>query len=430
MIEVGIGIAQTDITPAESVWLNGYGNREQKSEGVYQALSAGAIYLRGEADEAMILTADHIGYGPSYASEAKLNISQATGLLPRQIILTATHTHCAPFFTPWNMPGEIEVGYATFLHQRLVEVAVAAKGRCVRGDVSFSRGTSTFGVNRRLPDGQGGILFAPCPDGPVDRDLDTLWFHDRQGQPLGSLTVYGCHPTSLGGYMIGGDYPGFLCRRLESEKGAPAFFATGCAGDIRPWFNPGESGFARPTLDELEAASNVMASEVLQSQSQARPVDSAALRADTAFHLLPYTELPKREAVEQEAEETTDRRRRDWARQVILPLLDSGDLPCACPQEIQVLQLDGDLRLVFMGGEILTEIGLHIKTSLEPATTVTVGYANGLIGYVPGKKTYPLGGYEVASSYHLFLRPAPFTEEAEDLVVGKAVDLASGLSQK
>ncbi len=430
MIEVGIGIAQTDITPAESVWLNGYGNREQKSEGVYQALRAGAIYLRGEADEAMILTADHIGYGPSYASEAKLNISQATGLLPRQIILTATHTHCAPFFSPWIMPGEIGVGYAAFLHRRLVEVAVAAKGRCVRGDVSFSRGTSTFGVNRRLPDGQGGILFAPCPDGPVDRDLDTLWFHDRQGQPLGSLTVYGCHPTSLGGYMIGGDYPGFLCRQLESEKGAPAFFATGCAGDIRPWFNPGESGFARPTLDELEAASNVMASEVLQSQSQARPVDSAALRADTAFHLLPYTELPKREAVEQEAEETTDRRRRDWARQVILPLLDSGDLPCACPQEIQVLQLDGDLRLVFMGGEILTEIGLHIKTSLEPATTVTVGYANGLIGYVPGKKTYALGGYEVASSYHLFLRPAPFTEEAEDLVVGKAVDLAGVLSQK
>ena len=131
---IDVGIAQTDITPAESVWLNGYGNRDHKSEGVYQTLKAGAIYLRGNASEAVILTADHIGYGPSYASEAKLNISQATGLLPRQIILTATHTHCAPFFSPWIMPGEIEVGYAAFLHRRLVEVAVAAKGRCVRGD--------------------------------------------------------------------------------------------------------------------------------------------------------------------------------------------------------------------------------------------------------------------------------------------------------
>jgi hypothetical protein len=424
---IDVGIAQTDITPAESVWLNGYGNRDHKSEGVYQTLKAGAIYLRGNASEAVILTADHIGYGPAYAAEAKLNISQATGLLPHQIILTATHTHCAPFFTPWIMPGDIEAGYVTFLHRRLVEAAVAAKGNCVRAEVSFSRGTSTFGVNRRLPDGDGGILFAPNPDGPFDRDLDTLWFSNRDGKPLGSLTVYGCHPTSLGGYMIGGDYPGYLCRQLESETGAPAFFATGCAGDIRPWFNPGESDFARPTLDELAAASEIVASEVLRSQSDTRRVDSQALRADTVFHLLPYTELPDREAVEREVEETADPRRRTWARQVILPLLDRGALPSACPQEIQVLQLDPDLRLVFLGGEILTEIGLHIKQALEPATTVTVGYTNGLIGYVPGKETYPLGGYEVSSSYHLFLRPAPFTRDAEDLVVGKAIELTRSL---
>ena len=41
--------------------------------------------------------------------------------------------------------------------------------------------------------------------GPMDRDLDTLWFADKNGRPLGSLTVFGCHPTSLGGYLIGGD---------------------------------------------------------------------------------------------------------------------------------------------------------------------------------------------------------------------------------
>jgi hypothetical protein len=325
------------------------------------------------------------------------------------------------------MPGEIEPGYAAFLHQQLVDAAVAAKGNCVPGDVSFSRGTSSFGVSRRLPDGKGGILFAPNPDGPIDRDLDTLWFRGSEGQALGSLTVYGCHPTSLGGYLIGGDYPGFLCRHLESESGAPAFFATGCAGNIRPWFNPGEADFARPTLDELEAASKAVAADVLQSKADARLTGSATLRVDTDFHLLPYAELPTREAVEREAEETSDPRRRDWAHQVALPLLEAGDLPRACPQEIQVLQLDGDLRLVFMGGEILTEIGLHIKQSLEPATTVTVGYTNGLIGYVPGKETYPLGGYEVASSYHLFGRPAPFTDDAETLMVEKAVDLARSL---
>ena len=76
-----------------------------------------------------------------------------------------------------------------------------------------------------------------------------------------------------------------------------------------------------------------------------------------------------------------------------------------------MLQLDENLRLVFLGGEILTEIGLHIKQALQPATTVTVGYTNGLIGYVPGKETYPLGGYDVTSPYQLCLMPLPFTPD-------------------
>lgn len=99
------GISQTDITPTESVWLTGYGNRDHRSEGVYQALRAGAVYLE-EGDEAsLVLTADLIGFGPAYAAMAKSELSMDTGLLPRQIVLTATHTHCAPFFSPWIMPG-------------------------------------------------------------------------------------------------------------------------------------------------------------------------------------------------------------------------------------------------------------------------------------------------------------------------------------
>ena len=33
-----IGMAQRDITPDESIWLVGYGDRDRKSEGVYQRL--------------------------------------------------------------------------------------------------------------------------------------------------------------------------------------------------------------------------------------------------------------------------------------------------------------------------------------------------------------------------------------------------------
>ena len=41
-----IGIASIDITPQHPVWLTGYGNRDHKSEGVYQPLTAGSNLYR------------------------------------------------------------------------------------------------------------------------------------------------------------------------------------------------------------------------------------------------------------------------------------------------------------------------------------------------------------------------------------------------
>ena len=211
-----IGIAQRDITPQTSVWLTGYGNRDHRSEGVYQALRASALYLQGDRDTALILTADLIGYSSAFAAAAKLQISEATGLLPRQIVLTATHTHCAPFFTPWIMPGQLEPEYAALV---------------------------------------------------------------------------------------------------------------------------------------------------------------------------------------------------------------LGQLPAACPQEIQILQLTPELRLVFLGGEVLSQIGLHLKAALQPATTVVAAYSNGLIGYVPNEDTYNLGGYEVNGSHYYFLRPAPFAKDVEARIMAQTTAL-------
>jgi len=419
-----IGVAQLDITPPNSVWLTGYGNRDHRSEGVYQALRAGALYLQGEPGAALILSADLIGYSSAFAAGAKLAISEATGLHPGQVILTATHTHCAPFFTPWIMPGQLDSEYAALVQDRFVELARRACAGAVPGRLAFSRGRSTYGVNRRLPDGQGGVRFAPNPDGTIDRDLDTLWSADAQGRPLASLTFYGCHPTSRGGYLIGGDYPGYLTRALEEETGAPAFFATGCAGDVRPWFKSPEGGFATPDLDQLEAAGRQMAAEVLQSQPT--PVAADALRLAGTFHLLPYAERPTREELENTAQREANPLLRQWVH-TMLQTMDHGPLPTACPQEIQVLQLNPDFRLVFLGGEILSAIGLHLKEALQPATTVVAGYSNGLIGYVPSKDTYDLGGYEVDGSHYYFLRPAPFARDAESRILAQTQALVRTL---
>ena len=413
-MSIRTGAAQTDITPAGPVWMAGYGDRDRRSEGVYQPLGAGAIYLGGADDEALLIAADLIGFDLAYAAQAKQRIAAATGMLPRQVVLAATHTHCGPLFYPMMMPGEPELEYAGQLCERLVAVAVAARGGAVAGRVSFSRRRSGFGVNRRLSR-RGKAVFAPNPDGPVDRDLDTLWFESQAGKLLATLTVYGCHATSLGGYLVGGDYPGFLCVELREKTGAPAFFSAGCAGDVRPWYNPGGAGFRRPEIDEVAAAGSGLAEEVLAGRASSLPVEADGLEIAGDFHLLPYAGLPDAAHLDRFAAREAGQRRR-WA-QYMKELLSLGALPAACPHEVQVLQLNPEFRVLFLGGEVLSEIGLHLKRALSPAVTVAAAYSNGLIGYIPSKNAYPLGGYEVDGSHHYFRLPAPFTDDVEDRLV-------------
>jgi len=420
------GCAQIEITPTEPVYLTGYANRDHRSEGVYAPLNAGAIYLQGEDDAALIITADVIGYTAPYDAALRQAISDVTGLLPRQIVLTATHTHCAPFFTPWNMPGAIEAAYADYLTERCQAVALQSIAGATPGRVGHSRGHSSFGVNRRRPDGSGGIIFAPHPEGPIDRDLDTLWVYGETDQLIGSLTIYGCHPTSVGGYDIGPDYPGYLCRHLQRETGALALFATGCAGDVRPWFGgqPADE-FPRPDLSELEAAGTAMANDVLRGRSAEQGTDAKGLGIDHVFHGLPYDKRMEDDELRAVAQ-GDDEWLRNWA-QLMLQQRAHGPLASTCPHEIQVLKLHEDLRLVFLGGEVLSEIGLHIKSVLSPATTITVAYANGLIAYVPSANAHPLGGYEVDGSHHYFRRPARFTDAIEPLIVTQTQALCQRL---
>ena len=68
-----------------------------------------------------------------------------------------------------------------------------------------------------------------------------------------------------------------------------------------------------------------------------------------------------------------------------------------------------------LGAEVLTEIGLAIKTASPFETTMVVTHCNGSAGYLPPKRLYVEGGYEVESS--------PFASGAADEVVRRVVAL-------
>ena len=61
----------------------------------------------------------------------------------------------------------------------------------------------------------------------------------------------------------------------------------------------------------------------------------------------------------------------------------------------------------------MTSYSIKIKRLLTPRKVFNVGYANGMVGYVPTARAITEGGYEGERFFPLFGLPATFSESIE-----------------
>ena len=86
---------------------------------------------------------------------------------------------------------------------------------------------------------------------------------------------------------------------------------------------------------------------------------------------------------------------------------------------VQVFTLGNDTAIVGLPGEIFSELGFAIKNQSPFRNTIVVELANDSIGYVPTRKAFAEGSYEVVNS-----RVAPGGGE---MLVQAAVRLLKGM---
>ena len=87
--------------------------------------------------------------------------------------------------------------------------------------------------------------------------------------------------------------------------------------------------------------------------------------------------------------------------------------------EVQVIALGNDLAWVSLPGEIFVELGLAIKQDSPFPHTIIAELANGSIGYIPTRRAYTQGNYEVVS--------ARCAEGSGELLVDAAIGLLKEL---
>lgn len=415
------GMAEVDITPPPGHRMAGYFN-ERLATGVRDPLHAKAIVLRQGRQRVALIFCDIIGVTREVSANARARISAQTGISARNILIAATHTHTGPLFQDVRRdalheravekfghdPAET-IHYPDFLVERLVRVAAEAHQRLspavLRVAVAREEGLA---FNRRYHMKDGSVVFNPGvlnpnivrPAGPVDPDVGLVFVEAADGKALGSLTVFACHCDTVGGTEYSADYPFFLQETLRGRFGTGfcSAFAAGTCGDINHI-----NVASRETVRRGEITArigNALGTAAVRSYSDATPLVRPRLAARSLTMNVPLQEVTVEQVqAARERIRTAGVENRTLFEHVdVVKTLDLAQRGKTWPLEVQVFRLDRDTALVGLPGEIFCDLGLAIKRGSPFKRTLVMSLCNDRPAYIPTRKAFTEGSYEVLNS--------------------------------
>jgi len=404
------GIARTEITPGEKLWMAGYAARIHPAEGSIHPLWAKAMVLEDQrGGRVVIVTADSIGFTRKMFDAVGARARARTRISPERILLNASHTHSGPVLgavapdVTYGLDKQQQAAvnaHVRELEDKLVKLIEAACGDMVPVTLAYGEDEATFAGNRRNR------------DGPVDHRVPVLRMSDESGRLLAVLFGYACHNTTLGGdfYQYNGDYAGFAQIALEAvHPEATAMFVTGCGADINP-YPRGKLELAGQHGKSLATAVDRALAKDLHPVKG--PLSVAFERVD-----LPFVEPPTKEELEQRRGKGNVYDQRLTER-LLSRIAEHGSLEDVYPCPVQVVRFGDDLSLIALSGEVVVDYALLLRKQFEGQRIWVAGYCNEVFGYLPSERVLAEGGYEGGEAMKYFGRHGPFRPGVEDRVVG------------
>jgi neutral ceramidase len=424
---VAAGLAEIDITPPPGIDLTGYIARDGPATGVLDPLYARALVLADGGQRVALLTCDLLGLHRRDVQAVRGRIEAAAGIPADHVLITCSHTHAGPATLRLQDCGEIDPAYLATLGDKLVAVTAQAAATLRPARLGVGHGQVTAGIhNRRQP---GDVL---------DPALGVLRIEDEQGGLMGVVLNFACHPTCLTGEnrLFSAEYCGYAVEQIRQATGVPALFITGAIGDVGPVARGNEV---------LTQIGDAVGKEALRVLADITPRAWSGIAVEMRTVDLPL--LPPWPAEQLAAEITRWQQTAlpeatpllpphpkipgamvGWAKRT-LGQVRSGRVPPAVTTEIQAIRV-GDLLLVSAPGELFVELGLAVKQGAGDMPLFLCGFGNDNIGYIPTRRAYPLGGYEVDEAYKYYGYPAALAPEAGELYVKTALELVQALLPK
>jgi hypothetical protein len=449
MTQLHAGVAKVNITPPVGTHLQGY-VRGKSSVGVLDDLHARAIVFDNGESKVALIAADIIGLDEPSVKRIRRMVRGATGMAETNVMIACSHTHCAQAMMnlcQWSDPPNLHTVLET--ERKLAGVVALAAQNLQPVRLAYGEGAMDYNINRRRADLPGTPML-PNPNGVVDRRVKVLRAQaDGQGDPLAVIFLYACHSTALSStLLISSEHPGMACDFIERvyDGATMALFLQGCTGDVRPNITNDEGRFRGGTPEEVRRLGRRLGAEVVRVCETLAGGDRPAvynasdvLRVASRRVKLPFAKLPKAASLRRILRESKTAYERGWAQHV-LNQLKNGKLPTQESAEVQALRV-GDHAFIGLPGEPMTELGWRIEqrtselvrnvqsqnprqVEASARPTFVLGFANANVGYLCTAASYSEGGYEPATSYRAYARPAPFTPEVERILVNGATSVA------
>ncbi len=436
--ELRVGVAVADITPP-----TGYrraGNyTELVSTGTNDPLLAKAIYFEQGREKFALVVCDQTGLARESSDEARKLAARLAELPEDRIVLTATHTHGGALF---NDPI-----LSTLFHERALArdgkdphffpdypkefaakcaqaIADARKNARPARLSAMSTKVPGLAFNRRYHMKSGPVRMNPGklnPDivraaGPTDQEFPILLVHDAAtDRPFASLSAFAMHVAVYGGPKFGADFPGHLQEKLRGRFGKEfvSIFAAGTAGDTN------HVNYLSKEMDPTpEQIGERLAEQFNAAVPELKPIVPKLSASRSTIQLPLHPDRPDDLALSKDRLIGDASRKADFLTQVDAYRIllvnhlrkNHGD---ALPTEINVARLGSETALVFLPHEVFVEFSLGIKADSPFKQTWVISLSRDVDFYVPTRKAFGEGSYEVVNSP---LKPGAGEAMAEEAV--------------
>ncbi len=377
------GFASVDITPTTSVPMWGYGAEhrpENNSTGVHDLLYAKALVLEAGETRAALVGFD-LGRAPFEPMVAAIEHAVSEQAQVDHVFLVGSHTHHGPALELVPVEGVSDpaldnaFAYYRELEQKLVGVIVEAANNLHPAKIGWASAESNVNRNRHTQE-------EPIPRDP---ELFVLRADTLDGKPIALLVNFAAHPTNHphANNKFSADFPGVMAAAVTEATGAPCMFLQGAAGDMQCDVDDSQWG----KVEQMIEPGQRLATEVL------------ALNQGLETHVPPTPDLRGlhntfsfKMRLDLDNPDVAEGMRAGYGESLFASY--HGKYPEGLMHpKLTTLLVNGELFIAGGSGEFFSQLSVDLKSRIEGAKAIFVGYCNGHDMYFPTRRAIAQGGY-------------------------------------